>query len=204
MPGLVNAGDNRDPSFMLGFHGQENGFGMIGDSIEIDEPRTDGIELMVDRATLRSVVWPWSGLDLGGRLFSHSPLKYHRKCAQRKINILAKILRIGIISTLRKHSGTPTMVLKSFVAGAAFPSALLFMTPQVFGQQRIPCDAFMRNPNGTWLTTRQVTVNEVTMGAGALLRRGVSFNGYDLAALLEERCRCRESCAIDRLSHSNR
>jgi hypothetical protein len=61
----------------------------------------------------------------------------------------------------------------------------------------------MRNPNGTWLTTRQVTVNEVTMGAGALLRRGVSFNGYDLAALLEER-RCRESCAVDRLSHSNR
>ena len=97
------------------------------------------------------------------------------------------------------------MVLKSFVAGAAFPSALLFMTPhQVFGQQRIPCDAFMRNPNGTWLTTRQVTVNEVTMGAGALLRRGVSFNGYDLAALLEERCRCRESCAVDRLSHSDR
>jgi hypothetical protein len=137
-------------------------------------------------------------------LFSISPLKYHRKCTQRELNILAKILRIGIIATLRKHSGTPTMVLKSFVAGAAFPSALLFMTLQVFGQQHIPCDAFMRNPNGTWLTTRQVTVNEVTMGAGALLRRGVSFNGYDLAALLEERCRCRESCAVDRLSHSNR
>ena len=43
MPVFVNAGDNRDPSFMLGFHGQENVFGMIGDSIEIDE-------LMVPRA----------------------------------------------------------------------------------------------------------------------------------------------------------
>jgi hypothetical protein len=28
---------------------------MIGDSIEIDEPHTDGIELTVDTATLRSV-----------------------------------------------------------------------------------------------------------------------------------------------------
>jgi hypothetical protein len=96
------------------------------------------------------------------------------------------------------------MILKSFVACAAFPSALLFMTPQVFGQQSIPCDAFMRNPNGTWLTTRQVTVNEVTMGAGALLRRGVSFNGFDLAALLEERCRCREPCVIDWRQRPNR
>jgi len=77
MPVFVNAGDNRDPSFMLGFHGQENGFGMIGDSIEIDEPHTDDIELIVDRATLRSVVWRWSrfddrlsqrfGHDLGGK-----------------------------------------------------------------------------------------------------------------------------------------
>ena len=131
-----------------------------------------------------------------GRPFSISPLKYHRKCTQREPNILAKILRIGTIATLRKHQGTPTMVLKSFVAGAAFPSALLSMIPQVFGQQQIPCDAFMRNPNGTWLTTRQVTVSEVTMGAGALLRRGISFNGLDLAALLEERCRCREPCAV--------
>ena len=62
-PVFVNAGDKRDPSFMLGFHGRENGFGMIGDSIEIDEPHTDGIELTVDRATLRSLVWRWSRLD---------------------------------------------------------------------------------------------------------------------------------------------
>ena len=96
-----------------------------------------------------------------------------------------------------KTGSTPTMVFKSFVAGAAFASAFLAMAPQVSGQQPIPCDAFMRNPNGTWLTTRQVTINGVTMGAGALLRRGVSFNGYDLAVLLEERCRCREPCAID-------
>ena len=89
------------------------------------------------------------------------------------------------------------MVLKSFVAGAAFPSALFFMTPQVFGQQQIPCDAFMRNPNGTWLATRQVTIDGVTMGSGLLLRRGVSFNGLDLAALLEQRCRCPQPCAID-------
>ena len=96
------------------------------------------------------------------------------------------------------------MVFKSFVAGAAFARAFLAMAPQVSGQQPIPCDAFMRNPNGTWLTTRQVTINGVTMGAGALLRRGVSFNGYDLAVLLEERCRCREPCAIDWPRSSNR
>jgi hypothetical protein len=27
---FVNAGDDRDPSFMLGLHGQKNKFGMIG------------------------------------------------------------------------------------------------------------------------------------------------------------------------------
>ena len=96
------------------------------------------------------------------------------------------------------------MVLKSFVAGAAFPSALLSMTAQVFGQQQIPCDAFMRNPNGTWLATRQVTIYGVTMGTGLLLRHGVSFNGLDVAALLEERCRCREPCAIDWSRSPNR
>src|SRR6516165_5136118 len=110
---------------------------------------------------------------------------------------LSKYLQIDTIAALRRSWGAPKMALKAFVVGAAFPSALLSMTPQVFGQQQIPCDAFMRNPNGTWLATRQVTVNGVTMGAGALLRRGVSFNGYDLAVLLEERCRCREPCAID-------
>ena len=103
-----------------------------------------------------------------------------------------------------KTGSTPTMVFKSFVAGAAFASAFLAIAPQVSGQQPIPCDAFMRNPNGTWLTTRQVTINGVTMGAGALLRRGVSFNGYDLAVLLEERCRCREPCAIDWPRSDNR
>jgi hypothetical protein len=87
------------------------------------------------------------------------------------------------------------MVLKSFVAGAVFAGVFLSMPPQTSGQQLIPCDAFMRNPNGTWLTTRQITINGVTMGAGALLRRGVSFNGYDLATLLEERCRCRQPCS---------
>jgi hypothetical protein len=87
------------------------------------------------------------------------------------------------------------MALRSFVAAAAFASAFLSMVSQMSGQQPIPCDAFMRNANGTWLTTRQVTINGVTMGAGALLRRGVSFNGYDLATLLEERCRCRQPCS---------
>jgi hypothetical protein len=89
------------------------------------------------------------------------------------------------------------MAFKSFVAGTAFASAFLSMAPQIYGQQPTPCDAFMRNPNGTWLTTRQVTINGVSMGAGAagaLLRRGVSFDGYDLATLLEERCRCRQPC----------
>src|SRR5215472_15671188 len=43
-----------------------------------------------------------------------------------------------------KTRSTPTMVFKSFVAGAAFASAFLAMAPQVSGQQPIPCDAFMR------------------------------------------------------------
>jgi len=117
---------------------------------------------------------------------------------------LSKYLQIDTIAALRRSWGAPKMALKAFVVGAAFPSALLSMTPQVFGQQQIPCDAFMRNPNGTWLATRQVTIYGVTMGTGLLLRRGVSFNGFDLAALLEERCRCPQPCVTGSSQSPNR
>ena len=62
---------------------------MIGDSIEIDEPHTDDIELIVDRATLRSVVWRWSrfddrlsqrfGHDLGGKAVLPFPTEISSK-----------------------------------------------------------------------------------------------------------------------------
>jgi hypothetical protein len=48
---FVNAGDDRNPSFMLGLHSYKDRFGMIGDGVEIDE-------LMVPRAHQHEVLEP--------------------------------------------------------------------------------------------------------------------------------------------------
>lgn len=60
---------------------------------------------------------------------------------------------------------------------------------------KFPCDAFVKNPDGSWTPTRDVNIaipNEqtvVTVGPAASFRRGADMRGFDLAALIERECR---------------
>jgi hypothetical protein len=61
--------------------------------------------------------------------------------------------------------------------------------------QTVPCDAFQRNPNGTWSPTRQITITlpnnsgQISLGPGVSFGSGVRFGGIDLYSLLEQNCR---------------
>jgi len=60
-------------------------------------------------------------------------------------------------------------------------------------QQTIPCNAFQKNPDGSWSPTRQVTISgpngQGTMNPGVSFRPGVAFMGIDMATALEQQCR---------------
>lgn len=57
-----------------------------------------------------------------------------------------------------------------------------------------PCDAFVKNPDGSWTPTRDVNIampnggDVLTVGPAASFRPGAAVRGFDLAALLEQQC----------------
>ena len=55
----------------------------------------------------------------------------------------------------------------------------------------MPCDAFVKNPDGSWTATRAVFVLSANFSvrAGGVFRPGEKSRGYDLAAKLDELCR---------------
>ncbi len=59
--------------------------------------------------------------------------------------------------------------------------------------QQIPCDAFKKNPDGSWSSIKPVTISgptggSIKIGSGITFRKGVQFMGVDLAALLDANC----------------
>lgn len=56
----------------------------------------------------------------------------------------------------------------------------------------LPCDAFVKNEDGSWSATRNVAVpgpgRVFNVREGALFRRGMSFMGMTLAEDLEKAC----------------
>lgn len=59
-------------------------------------------------------------------------------------------------------------------------------------QQQIPCDAFQKNPDGSWTCIKPVTISgptgQIQIGPGMTFNRGVQFMGVDLAELLDKYC----------------
>ena len=57
----------------------------------------------------------------------------------------------------------------------------------------VPCDAFQKNPDGSWSPVRQVVIagpnGQVTVSPGASFWSGVAYMGIDLASRLEQQCR---------------
>ena len=56
--------------------------------------------------------------------------------------------------------------------------------------EEIPCDAFVRNADGSWKATGATYLNgpNFSVRAGGVFRRGDTYKGYDLAAKLDEVC----------------
>ena len=57
----------------------------------------------------------------------------------------------------------------------------------------VPCDAFQKNPDGSWSSVRQVVIagpnGPVTVNPGTSYWVGVAFMGIDLASRLEQQCK---------------
>ena len=58
--------------------------------------------------------------------------------------------------------------------------------------QQIPCDAFKKNPDGSWTTVKAVTITgstgQIQIAPGQTFKKKVLFMGVDLVALLEANC----------------
>jgi len=56
----------------------------------------------------------------------------------------------------------------------------------------VPCDAFRKNPDGSWACIKPVTIRgpagEIKISPGLTFRKGVYFMGIDLATLLDQQC----------------
>jgi hypothetical protein len=59
-------------------------------------------------------------------------------------------------------------------------------------QFSVPCDAFVKNDDGSWSALRSVPIHGVgesfTVREGSVLRPGAAIRGVDLAGILDERC----------------
>ena len=64
--------------------------------------------------------------------------------------------------------------------------------PETFARN-LPCGAFRRNPLGSWSALRLVTIHgpegPIALRRGRTFRLGKYYNGFNLAALLEQNCR---------------
>ena len=57
----------------------------------------------------------------------------------------------------------------------------------------VPCDAFQKNPDGSWSSVRQVVIagpnGQVTVSPGTSVWSGVAFMGIDLGSRLDQQCK---------------
>ncbi len=57
---------------------------------------------------------------------------------------------------------------------------------------QFPCDAFQKNPDGTWTCIKPVTVQtpmgELKFLPGMTFRKGAQYDGIDVATLLDQKC----------------
>jgi len=78
------------------------------------------------------------------------------------------------------------------LAVVAIAAQNLYLVPGAQGQNEdMPCDAFVKNPDGSWTATRAVFVLSANFSVrvGGVFRPGEKSRGYDLAAKLDEVCR---------------
>jgi hypothetical protein len=76
--------------------------------------------------------------------------------------------------------------------GTIVLAAVWLSTPALAQSGGLPCDAFQKNPDGSWSAMRNVSVpgpgRYFNVQQGALFRPGASFMGQNLAAQLDRDC----------------
>jgi hypothetical protein len=60
---------------------------------------------------------------------------------------------------------------------------------QVSVKVAVECSAFKANPNGSWTSIRSTKVGSVSMSAGGTFFPGVTIEGIDIGANLDQQCR---------------
>jgi hypothetical protein len=77
-------------------------------------------------------------------------------------------------------------------AGTFIFAAVCLSTPALAQSGDLPCDAFQKNPDGTWTTMRSVDINaggrNLPLRAGAQFKPGAAFLGTDMAERLDKAC----------------
>jgi hypothetical protein len=77
-------------------------------------------------------------------------------------------------------------------AGAVIALAAVALSPLAQAQGRMPCDAFVKNPDGSWVALHSVAVpgagRMLNVRDGAVFRPGAAFLGLDVAEQLDRDC----------------
>jgi hypothetical protein len=94
---------------------------------------------------------------------------------------------------MREYRYLATLVLPLMAFQAAAETAPPAQGPAPLSKT-FPCDAFVKNPDGSWTPTRDVNIalpsdrDVVTVGPAVSFLPGKAIRGLDLAALLEQQC----------------
>jgi hypothetical protein len=76
------------------------------------------------------------------------------------------------------------------MAVALFAWPLIGFIPQARAQDELPCNAFYRNPDGSWTATQNIFIpgTKMVSRVGGVFRPGALVEGRDLAAILDKTC----------------
>jgi hypothetical protein len=79
------------------------------------------------------------------------------------------------------------------IVGPSIDVAAQGSTPSAAPSNEVPCDAFSKNPDGSWTARRPVTVkigsSSVTVNASTYGRNAINVNGVDFAGFLDASCK---------------
>ena len=78
------------------------------------------------------------------------------------------------------------------IVGPSIDVAAQGSAPSAAPSNEVPCDAFRKNPDGSWTARHPVTVkigpSSVTVNASTYGRNAINVNGVDFAGFLDARC----------------
>lgn len=79
-----------------------------------------------------------------------------------------------------------------FLITAVFAFVAAEPAANIRAQDRVACDSFMKNPDGSWVALNNADIpglgRKLTIRQGSVLRPGATILSVDMAALLDQQC----------------